>query len=168
MKLHSNSLLFSLVILIVTQACNQNNKMIDNEFETRYWGGWVLMQENLIPPSAANNGGDIYLERNYKGWMVSGNLQTTEIDSVVLYQNKKVIFADRVAEKVSKDPKSLKIIYRLSNNKFYWVQIIPVDGPEDGTGNDQLLVSDFVDNINDLEKSAVYKYVRTNSGNRPW
>jgi len=60
------------------------------------------------------------------------------------------------------------VLSLVRNNKFYRIRIIPVDGPEDGTGNYQLLVSVFVDHVNDLDKSAADKYVRTNLGKRPW
>lgn len=160
--------LLLIVISVAGQSCGRNDYgKIDQEFETITWGGWALQGADIKPGGTAV-GDDQYLERTYKGYVITGNAQTTDIDSVVLYRKRQIVFAGQVAEEISKDASQRKIIYRLTNDKYYWIQLIPIDGPEDGTGNDQLLVSDFVNTRQELDKATVYRYVRTNLGKRPW
>lgn len=166
---HYSRQLLLLILMVSIPACDRAyKKLVEKELETYFWGGWSLQPGSPMPTSGTVKGGDFYLERNYQGRRVTAYLKSTEFDSINLYQNQKVVFASQVAEKVSENIKDQKIVYLLINNMYYWAQFISVDGPEDGTGNDQLLVSDFVDTMQDLDKAKVYKYVRTNSGKRPW
>jgi hypothetical protein len=172
MKKFSSVQLVSLFLLatlsVVAQSCGPYEYgKIDHEYEVRTWGGWQLISMSAPSPTTPLEE-DQYLERNYKGFQIKNHRETIEIDSVLLFRKRQLIFEDRVAEELSKDAVNQKIVYRLTSGKYYWIKLLPVDGPEDGTGNDQLLVSDFVDNYQDLDKAVVYTYVRTNYGKRPW
>lgn len=154
------------IVSLCGYSCNREDA-VDKEFPSMTWGGWAL-QGATIRPGGTAVGGDLYLERNYKGYVVTGTAGTIEIDSVLLFRNRQLVFAGQVTKVISRDVKQQKIVYQLTNNQYYSVQFFGVDGPEDGTGNDQLLVSDFVNSAAALDKATIYNYVRTNFGKRPW
>ena len=161
-----NWLSLMVIGILCAYSCEQEDA-VDKEFPSMTWGGWALQGE-AAQPGGTTSVGDWYLERNYKGYVITGIAGTTEIDSVLIFKNRQLVFAGQVAKVINRDVKQQKIVYQLTNNQYYSVQFVGVDGPEDGTGNDQLLVSNFVDSREELNKAITHRYVRTNSGKRPW
>lgn len=165
-----NTLLKSLTLiagLILCQSCP--SAIYDPHFEGGMWGWWELEEVVTVQgvgTPVSKLGYSQHIERKYLGGPAPRNPTgvTNEIDSVTIYRNRQVILQSRVANRISVDSKDLQVVYQLTNGLYYKVKIIGVDGP----GNDKLWVSELVKSVDEIDKAATFRYVRTDKGKKPW
>ena len=71
--------------------------------------------------------------------------------------------ASRVTEKISKNVADRKLVFRLTNGMYFSTQAMGPDESTAGSPRYELLVTDFVNSLNELNKATVFRYVRVGS-----
>lgn len=161
--------IFLFFALFFIEGCGDNEK-VDKHFEAFTWGAWKL-HEIITPQEERIDASSLsytqYLERKYDGFVITGPKETTEMDSVFIFKDKVLVFSSRVDKKTEIDFTAKKVVSKLTNGQYYSIKLIGAEEEGNRTGNDMLLVSEFVNSPKEINTSSQYLYVRTEYGRRP-